>query len=59
MAFKNRKKNYPLYQTVEFDNLRTMTEDAVIYADSEELNGFAAWLPFGFTGSRAIPFLLK
>ena len=28
MAYKNRKKNYPLYQTVEFDNLRTMTEDA-------------------------------
>ncbi len=28
MAFKNRVKNYPLYQTVEFDNLRTMTEDA-------------------------------
>ena len=28
MAFKNRTKNYPLYKTVEFDNLRTMTEDA-------------------------------
>ena len=28
MAFKNRTKNYPLYRTVEFDNLRTMTEDA-------------------------------
>ncbi len=39
--------------------LRTMTEDAIIYADSEELNGFAAWLPFGFTGNKALPFLLK
>ena len=39
--------------------LRTMTEDAVIYADSEEINGFAAWLPFGFTGNKAIPFLLN
>ena len=39
--------------------LRTMTEDAIIYADSEEINGFAAWLPFGFTGNKAIPFLLK
>ena len=39
--------------------LKTMTEDAIIYADSEELNGFAVWLPFGFTGSKAIPFLLK
>ena len=39
-------------------SLKTMTEDAVIYADSEELNGFAAWLPFGFTGNKALPFLL-
>ena len=28
--------------------LKSMTEDALIYADSEEINGFAAWLPFGF-----------
>ena len=40
-------------------SLRTMTEDAVIYADSEEMNGFAAWLPFGFTGNKSIPFLMK
>ena len=39
--------------------LRTMTEDAVIYADSEEINGFAVWLPFGFTGSKTLPFLLN
>lgn len=38
-------------------SLKTMTEDAVIYADSEELNGFAAWLPHGFTGSKTLPFL--
>ena len=38
-------------------SLKTMTEDAVIYADSEEINGFAAWLPFGFTGNKALPFL--
>lgn len=37
--------------------LKTMTKDAIIYADSEELNGFAAWIPFGFTGNKAIPFL--
>ena len=37
--------------------LKTMTEDAVIYADSEEMNGFAAWLPFGFTGNKTLPFL--
>lgn len=39
-------------------SLRTMVKDAVIYADSAEMNGFAAWLPFGFTGSRTIPFLM-
>ena len=38
-------------------SLKTMTEDAIIYADSEEINGFAVWLPFGFTGSKTIPFL--
>ena len=37
--------------------LKTMTEDALIYADSEELNGFAAWLPFGFSGNKTLPFL--
>ena len=40
-------------------SLRTMTKDAVIYADSEEINGFAAWLPFGFTGNKTMPFLLN
>ena len=40
-------------------SLRTMTEDAVIYADSEAMNGFAVWLPFGFTGNKTIPFLLS
>ncbi|MBO7252324.1 MAG: GNAT family N-acetyltransferase [Oscillospiraceae bacterium] len=40
-------------------SLKTMTEDAVIYADSEEMNGFAAWLPQGFTGSKTLPFLLN
>ena len=40
-------------------SLKTMTEDAVIYADSEEINGFAAWLPFGFSGNKALPFLFS
>lgn len=40
-------------------SLKTMTEDAVIYADSEEINGFAVWLPFGFTGSKPLPFLMN
>ena len=37
--------------------LASMLKDAVIYADSEELNGFAVWIPLGFTGSKTIPFL--
>ena len=40
-------------------SLKTMTEDAVIYADSEEINGFAVWLPFGFEGSKTLPFLMN
>lgn len=40
-------------------SLKTMTKDAVIYADSEEMNGFAVWLPFGFTGSKTLPFLFS
>ena len=40
-------------------SLKTMTKDALIYADSEEINGFAVWLPFGFTGSKTIPFLMN
>ena len=37
--------------------LAAMKDDAVIYADSEDLNGFAVWIPLGFTGSKTIPFL--
>ena len=40
-------------------SLKTMYKDAVIYADSPELNGFAVWLPFGFTGSKTMPFLFS
>ncbi len=40
-------------------SLKTMTKDAVVYADSEEINGFAVWLPFGFEGSKTLPFLLN
>jgi ribosomal protein S18 acetylase RimI-like enzyme len=40
-------------------SLKTMTEDAVIYADSKEMNGFAVWIPFGFSGSKTLPFLFS
>ena len=39
--------------------LAGMKDDAVIYADSEELNGFAVFVPLGFTGSKTLPFLLN
>ena len=39
--------------------LKTMTEDTVIYADSEEINGFAVWIPFGFSGNKTMPFVLS
>ena len=39
--------------------LKAMAEDGVIYADSEELNGFAVWLPPGFTGNKTLPFLMN
>lgn len=38
-------------------SLKTMMKDAIIYADSEDINGFAIWLPFGFTGIKTLPFL--
>lgn len=40
-------------------SLASMKADSVIYADSETLNGFAVWLPFGFTGSKTLPFLMN
>ena len=57
--FTNGKYDAVASKLLMLVTLRTMTEDAVIYADSEEINGFAAWLPFGFTGNKALPFLLK
>ena len=40
-------------------SLKTMVKDAIIYADSEEMNGFAVWLPFGFSGNKTLPFLMN
>ena len=40
-------------------SLKSMIEDAVIYADSEEMNGFVAWFPRGFSGNETLPFLLN
>ena len=57
--FTNGKYDKKASKLIMQISLKTMTEDAVIYADSEEMNGFAVWLPFGFTGSKTIPFLVN
>mgnify|MGYP003425230148 CR=1 FL=1 len=56
--FTKGKYNSKASKIIMKISLKTMFKDAVIYADSEELNGFAVWLPFGFTGSKTLPFLL-
>ena len=55
--FTNGKYDAKASKLIMQISLKTMTDDAVIYADSEEMNGFAAWLPFGFTGNKTLPFL--
>ena len=57
--FTNGKYDAKASKLIMQISLKTMTEDAVIYADSEEINGFAVWLPFGFTGSTTLPFLMN
>lgn len=57
--FTNGKYDEVASRLIMQISLKTMTEDAVIYADSEEMNGFAVWLPQGFTGSKTLPFLLS
>ena len=57
--FTNGKYDVTASRLIMQISLKTMTEDAVIYADSEEMNGFAVFLPFGFTGSKTLPFLLN
>ena len=57
--FTNGKYDMKTSKLLMLVTLKTMTKDAVIYADSEELNGFAVWLPQGFTGNKALPFLLN
>ena len=57
--FTNGKYDEKASKLIMQISLKTMTADAVIYADSEEMNGFAVWLPFGFTGSETMPFLMN
>ena len=57
--FSNGKYDEKASKLLMLVTLKSMSEDAIIYADSEEFNGFAVWLPFGFTGSKALPFMLN
>ena len=57
--FTNGKYDEKASKLIMQISLKTMSADAVIYADSEEMNGFAVWLPFGFTGSETMPFLMN
>ena len=63
-------ENYPLHlfvgdgkydeevtkQTIRV-NLYSMYDDGIIYADSEELNGFVILLPPGYTGIKTLSFI--
>lgn len=57
--FNKGKYNPKVSKIIMKTSLKTMMKDAVIYADSKDLNGFAIWLPFGFTGSKIFPFIFN
>ncbi|MBR5014541.1 MAG: GNAT family N-acetyltransferase [Bacteroidales bacterium] len=57
--FTNGAYNPTASKLIMKTTLAAMKDDAVIFADSEELNGFAVWVPLGFTGSKTLPFLLN
>lgn len=40
-------------------SFKTMIDNGIIYADSSELNGFTAWMPPNYTGTKALPFMFK
>lgn len=57
--FSNGKYNLKASKKIMESSLKGMVKDGLIYADSENLNGFAALLPLGFVGSEAISFLFN
>ena len=69
---KNSYEGYPLHNWFakgKYDgeitkqiihiSLKTMINDGIIYADSEEINGFAIWLPPGYPGVNTWSFLFN
>lgn len=57
--FSKGRYDPPVSKLIMETTLKTMIKDALIYADSEEINGFAVWLPFGFKGIETVPFLIN
>lgn len=69
---KNSYEGYPLHdwfakgtydgevtKQIIHISLKTMINDGIIYADSEEINGFAMWLPPNYPGVNALSFLFS
>ena len=57
--FTNGKYDAKASKLLMLVSLKAMVKDAVIYADSEQMNGFAVWYPFGFSGNKTLPFLFN
>ena len=56
--FMNGKYDFAISKLLMKITLKTMIKDAVIYADSEEINGYAVWIPRGFSGNKTLPFIM-
>lgn len=57
--FSKGKNNYKISKQIMKISLKTMFKDAVIYADSEEMNGLVICLPLGYTGFPVLSFLFN
>lgn len=57
--FTNGKYDKKSVELIMQISLMPMFKDGIIYADSDNFNGFAVWLPLGFTGSKTLPFLFN
>lgn len=56
--FGNGKYDKYMSRKIIEISLLTMMKNGVIYSDKER-NGFAIWMPEGFTGSKTLPFLFN
>ena len=55
--FMNGKYDYEDSKTVMLVTLKAMLSTGLIYAESEEMNGFTVWMPPHFTGSSTFSFI--